>query len=134
MLESDGRTMTVSDGASSTVGAMSERPALKPVYLISGSDRPKVETAVHRLRARFVAESIEVVSALEASGADVVTLCNSGSLFGDARLVLVTDVDGAEGGDRPPTGRLEGGRRRSGSPPTSQRPRPTPCSRSSGSR
>ena len=34
---------------------MSERPALKPAYLISGSDRPKVDTAVHRLRARFVA-------------------------------------------------------------------------------
>ena len=34
-----------------------------------------------------------------------VTLCNSGSLFGDARLVLVTDVDGRRREDsRPPTG------------------------------
>ena len=73
---------------------MSERPSLKPAYLISGSDRPKVETAVQRLRARFVPESVEIVSALEASGADVVNLCNSGSLFGDARLVVVTEVDG----------------------------------------
>ena len=73
---------------------MSERPSLEPAYLISGSDRPKVEFAVQRLRARFVPESVEIVSALELSGAEVVALCNAGSLFGDARLVLVTDVDG----------------------------------------
>ena len=84
---------------------MSERPSLKPAYLISGSDRPKVETAVQRLRARFVPEAVEIVSALEATGADVVTLCNSGSLFGDARLVVVTEVDGRKKEDnRPPTG------------------------------
>ena len=84
---------------------MSDRPALKPAYLISGSDRPKVETAVQRLRARFVPEAVEVVSALELSGADVVNLCNAGSLFGDARLVVVTDVDGQKKEpNRPPTG------------------------------
>ena len=84
---------------------MSERPSLKPAYLISGSDRPKVETAVQRLRARFGPESVDVVSALECSGVDVVTLCNSGSLFGDARLVLVTEVDGQrKEASRPPTG------------------------------
>ena len=84
---------------------MNDRPPLKPAYLISGSDRPKVETAVQRLRARFVAESVDVVSALEHTGADVVTLCNSGSLFGDARLVVVTEVDGRRREDnRPPTG------------------------------
>jgi DNA polymerase III delta subunit len=84
---------------------MSERPSLKPAYLISGSDRPKVETAVQRLRAHFVPEAVEVVSALELTGADVVTLCNSGSLFGDARLVVVTDVDGQKKEpNRPPTG------------------------------
>ena len=39
------------------------------------------------------------------TGADVVTLCNSGSLFGDARLVVVTEVDGRRKEDnRPPTG------------------------------
>ncbi len=84
---------------------MSERPALKPVYLISGSDRPKVETAVQRLRARFLPESVEVVSALESPGQEVVNLCNSGSLFSDERLVVVTDVDGTKKDDsRPPTG------------------------------
>lgn len=84
---------------------MSERPSLKPVYLISGSDRPKVETAVRRLRARFDPDSAEIVSAFESSGSDVVTLCNSGSLFGDARLVVVTDVDGRRREEnRPPAG------------------------------
>lgn len=84
---------------------MSDRPPLKPVYLISGSDRPKVEVAVQRLRARFVPEAVEVVSALELSGADIVTLCNSGSLFGDARLVVVTEVDGRKKEEsRPPAG------------------------------
>lgn len=84
---------------------MSEKPALKSAYLISGSDRPKVEHAVHRLRARFLDEAVEIVSALEVTGPDVVTLCNSGSLFGDARLVLVTDIDGRKKEEnRPPTG------------------------------
>ena len=53
---------------------MSEKPALKSAYLISGSDRPKVEHAVHRLRARFLDEAVEIVSALEVPGADVVPL------------------------------------------------------------
>ena len=63
---------------------MNEKPALKPAYLISGSDRPKVEHAVQRLRARFVDEAVEIVSASEVTGPDVVNLCNAGSLFGDA--------------------------------------------------
>lgn len=84
---------------------MSERPSLEPAYLISGSDRPKVEFAVQRLRSRFVPESVEIVSALDVSGAEVVALCNAGSLFGDARLVLVTDVDGRKKEEsRPPAG------------------------------
>jgi DNA polymerase-3 subunit delta len=68
----------------------------KPVYLITGSDRPKVDTALARLRGHFEAESIETVSALETSGDEVAGLCNAGSLFGDARLVVVTDVDGVK--------------------------------------
>ena len=84
---------------------MSERPPLKPVYLISGSDRPKVELALRRLRARFEADSVEVVSALELAGPDVVALCNVGSLLSDTRLVVVTDVDGSKKDEsRPPTG------------------------------
>lgn len=68
--------------------------ALRHAYLISGSDAPKVETAVARLRAHFLAEAVERVSAVDCSGADAVTLCNAGSLFGDRRLVIVEEVDG----------------------------------------
>ena len=111
---------------------MSERPSLKPVYLITGSDRPKVETAVQRLRARFLDEAAEIVTALETTGADAVNLCNAGSLFGDARLVLVNEVDGRRKEEgRPPTRRLEGRGRRGGRAPTCRRLRPTRCSRSS---
>jgi len=66
----------------------------KPVYLITGSDRPKLDTALARLRGHFEAESIETASALETSGDDAAGLCNAGSLFGDARLVIVTEIDG----------------------------------------
>lgn len=68
----------------------------KPVYLITGSDRPKVETAVRRLCSHFEVEAIETVSALETAGDEAAGLCNAGSLFGDARLIVVTDVDGVK--------------------------------------
>lgn len=68
----------------------------KPVYLITGSDRPKVEVAIARLRSHFEPESIEIVSALDTSGEAAVGLCNAGSLFGDARLIVVADVDGVK--------------------------------------
>jgi DNA polymerase III delta subunit len=83
-------------------------PELKPVYLISGNDRPKVEVALARLRARFDAGSIErlVVAGKEgASGEDVVAACNAGTLLLGERLVLVTEVDGR----RDDRGRLSGG-------------------------
>ena len=68
----------------------------KPVYLITGSDGPKVETAIARLRSHFEVESIETVTALDTPGEAAVGLCNAGSLFGDARLIVVTDVDGVK--------------------------------------
>lgn len=77
----------------------------KQVYLVTGSDRPKVETALARLRRHFEPEAIELVSAADTSGDAVVSLCNTGSLFGDARLVIVADVDGRKDGE----GRLKGG-------------------------
>ena len=73
---------------------MAESPDLKPVYLLTGSDRPKIETALARLRRHFQPEAVELVSAQEVSGADASALCNVGSLFGDARLVVVEGVDG----------------------------------------
>ena len=78
---------------------MADAPALKPVYLITGSDRPKVETAIARLRRHFAAEAIERVVAQEVGGVDVVALCNAGSLFGDDRLVIVEGVDGRPGAE-----------------------------------
>jgi len=77
----------------------------QPVYLITGADRPKIETALGRLRRHFAPEAIELVSALETSGEDAVALCNAGSLFGDARLLVVREVDGRKDGD----GRRKGG-------------------------
>lgn len=66
----------------------------KVVYLITGGDRPKIEKALDRLRSHFAPEAIELTSALDVSGEEAVALCNAASLFGDARLVVVRDVDG----------------------------------------
>ena len=73
---------------------MADPQPLEPVYLLTGSDRPKIETALVRLRRHFAAEATELVSAQDVSGAEAAALCNAGSLFGDARLVLVEAVDG----------------------------------------
>jgi len=77
----------------------------KPVYLITGGDGPKIEKALVRLRGHFEVEAIEFVSAVDTSGEAVVALCNAGSLFGDARLIVVREVDGQRDGE----GRLKGG-------------------------
>jgi len=72
---------------------------LKPVYLLTGSDRPKIEVALQRLRRHFVPESIELTTAQELPGAEVAAVCNAGSLFGDARLVVVEHIDGLRGNE-----------------------------------
>ncbi len=67
---------------------------LKPVYLIVGGDRPKIQRALHRLRDRIGEEATEVLSAHESTGDDAVAACNAPGLFGTGqRLVVVTDVD-----------------------------------------
>jgi DNA polymerase-3 subunit delta len=67
---------------------------LKPVYVISGTDRPKVERAVERLRSHFDPDAVERLFASEASGEDAVAACNALGLFGGGgRLVLVEGVD-----------------------------------------
>ena len=74
---------------------------LAPVYLLKGTDRPKVRRALARLRAHFHEASIETLSAEAtidgdaASGQDVVDACNALGLFagGDGRLVLVEAVE-----------------------------------------
>ena len=74
---------------------MSSEPLL-PVYLLTGSDRPKVARALRRLRSRFGDESIEHLSADTSAGADAVAACNALGLFagGDGgRLVIVEGVE-----------------------------------------
>ena len=78
----------------------------QPVYLLTGSDRPKIHHALERLRGHFAPEAVETVSAVDTSGDAAVALCNAGSLFGDARLVVVEQVDGVRGGAE---NRLRGG-------------------------
>lgn len=73
---------------------MSAEPLL-PVYLLTGSDRPKIRRALRRLKARVGQDSVEVLEAPEATGADAVAACNALGLFAAdaARLVI---VEGAE--------------------------------------
>jgi DNA polymerase-3 subunit delta len=73
---------------------------LESVYLLGGSDRPKIERALWRLRARVGEDALEHLSAREASGPDVVAACNALGLFAaTARLVLVDDVEVWKAGD-----------------------------------
>lgn len=79
---------------------------LKPVYLITGGDRPKIQRAVERLRGHFDPVGIEHLSAEEASGDEVVAACNALGLFAaGGRLVLITQVDGHRNSE----GRMVGG-------------------------
>jgi DNA polymerase III subunit delta len=67
---------------------------LKPVYLITGGDRPKIQRALRRLRDRMGEDAVELLSAHDASGDEAVAACNSlGLLGGGRRLVIVEDVE-----------------------------------------
>ncbi len=67
---------------------------LKPVYVISGSDRPKIRLALERLRNRFEEGAVEVLAADDHPAEDAVAACNALGLFGgERRLVIVEDVD-----------------------------------------
>jgi DNA polymerase-3 subunit delta len=67
---------------------------LKPVYLITGRDRPKIQRALRRLRDRIGEDATELLSSHDASGDDAVAACNSlGLLGGGGRLVVVDEVD-----------------------------------------
>jgi DNA polymerase III delta subunit len=71
-----------------------EPQQLKPVYLLTGSDRPKVLRALERLRARFGEEATAVLSAQDQSGDDAVAASNAMGLFGTSgRLVVVEHVE-----------------------------------------
>jgi DNA polymerase-3 subunit delta len=67
---------------------------LKPAYLLAGSDRPKVDRALQRLRSRFVPDAVELHVVADTSGADAVAAANALGLFaGDGRLIVVDGVD-----------------------------------------
>jgi DNA polymerase III subunit delta len=85
--------------------AADRTPPTKPVYLLTGSDRPKIETALARLRVHFSPDATEIRSALDTPAEAAIALCNAASLFGDARLVIVEDVDGRRDSDN----RMKGG-------------------------
>jgi DNA polymerase-3 subunit delta len=73
---------------------------LEPVYLISGSDRPKIRVALERLRNHFDEGAVEVLHAAETAGEDAVAACNALGLFGgEHRLVVVEDVDSWKAAD-----------------------------------
>jgi DNA polymerase-3 subunit delta len=68
--------------------------ALKPVYLITGTDLPKIALALRRLRARFADGSVELLEAESCTGAEAVAATNALGLFGGGeRLVVVTGIE-----------------------------------------
>lgn len=67
--------------------------ALKPVYLIFGTNSPRVELAVRRLRDRVGPDAVERLDASETSGEEAVAACNAGGLFASGgRAVIVEGV------------------------------------------
>jgi DNA polymerase-3 subunit delta len=67
---------------------------LKPVYLIGGTDRAKVDRALQRLRSRVGEDAVERLSALEAGAPEAIAACNAVGLFASGgRVVLVDAVD-----------------------------------------
>jgi len=82
------------------LGCVASERELKPVYLLTGSDRPKIALALQRLRARIGEDATEQLQAAEASGEDAVAACNSlGLLGGEARLVIVDGVEAWKASD-----------------------------------
>jgi DNA polymerase-3 subunit delta len=67
---------------------------LKPAYLLAGSDRPKLDRALQRLRSRFAPDAVELHRAGEVSGDDAVAAANALGLFaGEGRLIVVDGVE-----------------------------------------
>jgi DNA polymerase III subunit delta len=82
------------------LGRVASERELKPAYLLTGSDRPKIALALQRLRARIGEDAIEQLHAAEASGSDAVAACNALGLFAaEARLVVVVGVEAWKAAD-----------------------------------
>jgi DNA polymerase-3 subunit delta len=87
------------------LGSVASEQELKPVYLLTGTDRPKIAVALQRLRKRIGEDATEQLHAGEASAEDAVAACNALGLFGgEARLVV---VDGVESWKAPDVKELE---------------------------
>jgi len=74
---------------------MSAEPLL-PVYVLTGSDRPKHLRALRRLRSRFGEENVQRLEAETSGGADAVAACNALGLFAGetgGKLVVVEDAE-----------------------------------------
>jgi DNA polymerase-3 subunit delta len=82
------------------LGGVANEGGLRPVYLFTGSDRPKIALALQRLRARVGEDATESLHASEESGADAVSACNSLGLFGgESRAVVVDGVEAWKAAD-----------------------------------
>jgi DNA polymerase-3 subunit delta len=66
---------------------------LKPAYLLTGSDRPKIARALRRLRERIGDDATEHLNARDATAGEVIASCNSMGLFGGERLVIVEEPE-----------------------------------------
>jgi DNA polymerase III subunit delta len=66
---------------------------LKPAYLLTGTDKPKIARALRRLRDRIGDDATEHLNARDASAEEVIASCNSMGLFGGERLVIVDEVE-----------------------------------------
>jgi len=64
---------------------------LKPAYLLAGTDRPKIDRALERLRQRFGPDSVQLLTAADSPGEDVVAACNALGLFADGGRLIVVD-------------------------------------------
>ena len=82
------------------LGTVASERELKPVYLLTGTDRPKIALALQRLRGRIGEDATEHLHAAEATGEDAVAACNALGLFGgEARLVVVDGVEAWKSAD-----------------------------------
>lgn len=78
-------------------GTRNKKSALKPVYLITGSDETKVETAARRLRDRVVSDSgtdlnVDVFDASRDSAHAVMQAASTPPFGEGPRLVMVTGI------------------------------------------
>jgi DNA polymerase-3 subunit delta len=82
------------------LGSVASEQELKPVYLLTGTDRPKISVALQRLRKRIGEDATEQLHAGEAAAEDAIAACNALGLFGgDTRLVVVDGVESWKAAD-----------------------------------